>query len=228
MRRVTLVLVLLAVPASADEVPPEPEVERRHVDFALEVDADVPEHAVVLWPFGEEGYVVVDDTTTSYAIRRGVETSFAAVPEALVEDGRVSDVDPRDGELATLFFRGDPRVLHAETRALPVHSFDASLPLREVRHRWRVEGDAGGITATHTHVVYVYDDGEMEILAAGESPGRRPSIWGTPHVWVAAAVAGNAVLAFLVLFAVRRRRRADQESVGEGEGVPPSTGSGSS
>ncbi|MCB9601906.1 MAG: hypothetical protein H6721_27655 [Sandaracinus sp.] len=199
--------------ARADMPPPDG---RRFVRFSLRissVDALPPTHRLVLYPIDfsngapQPEYRVVGAEDELELGRRAGLVGFYAVPAEEVDGDTLRGL-PADAPYEALeAYFSSARVAKAELEARPVGTLDEATLVRVVTHGYAVQAfGADGLVMRHAETLYTYEDGERETVAPDAAPTRSPSMWESPLVWVAAAVAGNAFFAFLVLAFVRRKR----------------------
>lgn len=208
--------VSLLVAASSVRADAPPEDGRRYVRYGVRVasTAALPStHRLVLYPIDlsngapQPDYRVVAEGDEIELGRRSGLVGFYAVPADELDGDTLRALPHDTPEGAQLAYFASARVAKATTEARPVGTVDEASLVRVVTHGFSVESfTTNGLVVRHSETSYTYEDGERETVAPDAAPSRAPSVWESPLVWVAAAVAGNALAAFLVLAVVRRKR----------------------
>ncbi len=203
----------LVAAARADVPPPGG---RRHVRYGVRIASTerLPStRRLVLYPVDpsdgapQPEYRLVGEGDEVELARGAGRVGFYAVPSAEVEGATLGGL-PRDAgdEVLSAYF-GSARVAKAELEADPVGTLDEATLVRVVTHGFSVASfGPDGLVMRHSETQYTYEDGERETVAPDSPPSRSPSIWESPLVWVALAVASNALFAIFVLVFVRRSR----------------------
>lgn len=202
-----------AQPVKADAPPDDG---RRYVRYSVQIaslDSLPSTHRLVLYPIDlsngapQPEYRVVNEGDEIALGRRSGLVGFFAVPAAEVEGSVLRGLPTNASEEVLETYFASARVAKATLEARPVGTVDEASLVRVVTHGFAVEAlGPSGLVVRHTETTYTYEDGERETVGPDAAPSRAPSLWESPLTWVALAVASNALVAFVVLVFVRRKR----------------------
>lgn len=204
------------VAAARADVPPPPPGERRHVRYGVRIaSTERPPFTrrLVLYPVGSSDgapqpeYRVVGEGDEVELARGAGPVGSYAVPSDEVGGATLRRL-PRDaGDEVLAAYFGAARVAKAELEAGPVGTLDEATVVRVVTHGFSVASfGPDGLVMRHSETQCTYEDGERETVAPGSPASRSLNVWQSPLVWVALAVASNALFANFVLVFVRRSR----------------------
>lgn len=204
---------LAARPVKADAPPDDG---RRYVRYSVQIaslDSLPSTHRLVLYPIDlsngapQPEYRVVSEGDEIELGRRSGLVGFYAVPASEVEGAALRGLPANTPEETHEAYFDSARVAKATLEARPVGTVDEASLVRVVTHGFAVEAlGPSGLVVRHTETTYTYEDGERETVGPDAAPSRAPSLWESPLTWVALAVASNALVAFVVLVFVRRKR----------------------